>query len=258
MAICEQFWLLTDGDGNVVTDENGQPLGYWTAITGPEECPSLDPADAPPIQDALSDPSLEVMAPLVQALAPRGPAWRTDEVAQPGKASLMGGMWKTIAAMFADFYRDGFTTAAQAYPSAVEFGIGDWEIELGLPDRCLFDPSSFEGRKRAVQIKYRDRGGASPWYFICLLRSIGYEATIEEPQNFECGISECGGCDETSLLVLEVYWIIKLTGLDAFYFRTGESVAGDRLSDWNAAIDAECIIRARAPEHTVPIFNYIE
>lgn len=224
---------------------------------GPDVCWSIDGTVAPTIADALFDPSPDTTASAVQALGPRGALWRTDEAASPAEPGIMGGVWSAIGSVFGDLYRAAAETAAQVYLSAIEFSIGDWEAELGLPDPCLFQPASFEGRKRAVQIKYRDRGGASPWYFLCLLSQVGVEATIEEPSNFECGVSECGGCDETSNIVLDVYWIITIQGLDAFYFHAGESVAGDRLSDWNAALDAECLIRARAPMHTIPVFRYV-
>lgn len=251
---CTFAFLVGDGSGGALADETGALIAI-----DPDAvvlCPDLPDGPAPAIDDALSDPAAEQLAPLVEALAPRGAAWRRDEAADPGKPGVMGGVWRLFAGVFADLYRAAFQAAKQTYPSTTGIGLVQWERELGLPDPCLFDESSEEARRKAVSLKYADRGGASPHYFICLIRRIGYEATIEEPSGFECSVSECLGCDETTDINLNVFWIITVSGLDLIYFRTSESVAGDRLLDWNAALDLECFIRARAPMHTVPIFHY--
>ncbi len=232
------------------------------------------------LTDALSTPTGAALLPQILAGTPRGALWQTDETAT-GAATMMRRVWQVFAEFAADYYARAFEVCTQAFPSAITIGLEDWERDLGLPDPCLSSPGSVQARIGAVQAAYRDLGGCSPGYFVCLAARYGYDITVEEPVWFECAVSECGGEDELLdptecfccassecgsddtcgypgiTAFADAIWIVHVLNAGwVTHFEAGVSSAGDALTDFSLATDLECLIRERAGLHTAVYFSY--
>lgn len=219
---------------------------------------ALLPAAPPSVADRLSEPTGADLTPQILALAPRGPAWGTDEAGDgQGALPVMRGFWSAIAAWAADIYAAAFTTALQSLPSAITWSLPDWEEEYGLPDPCLSPASGTAGRIASVRARFGAVGGSSPAYFICLAASIGYDITIEEPSQFLCDVSQCDGADEVSDLNVHDTWIVRFASDALTYFRPDEGVCDEApLEGFLVPADLECVLRRVSPAHTTLKFAY--
>jgi len=219
---------------------------------------ALLPATPPAVGDRLSLPTADDLLPQVIAVAPRGPAWGSDEAGDgTGASPVMRQVWSAIASWLADLYTAAFQTAVQCFPSAITTSLADWEEEYGLPDPCISPASGEAGRIAAVRARFGAQGGASPAYFICLAASIGYDISIEEPSDFICDLSECDGDDTVVEINGHHEWIVHLNGLGDTWFYCDEGMCDDTpLEGFVVATDLECVLRRVAPTHTTLIFDY--
>jgi len=199
----------------------------------------------PSVADRQSNPTADDLLPAVLALAPRGPAWGTDEAGDgQGASPVMRRVWRAIAAFFADVNARDFEVATQAFPSAATISLPDWETELGLPDLCTADGVTLASRLAAVRTRFGAEGGQSREYFVCVAAALGYDVSIEEPSQFMCDESECieGGvvetyftCDDTQCdEPLESFAVYAAPG------SYGDEVAGGIIEDGFSCDDGEC------------------
>jgi uncharacterized protein YmfQ (DUF2313 family) len=215
----------------------------------------------PSIADAESAPTDQSLLPQIQLLTPRGAAWSSDENYTPD--TVQRGVWLAFSGFAAQLWSDLFGAFSQVFPSAITFALDDWETELALPepgDAVSYGAMTIADRVAAVQTKYRDPGGASPAYFVCVARQLGYQTNIHEPGSFEFGVSTFAdpavedplgfGLDDGQ------YWIVQVLGVTPEYFTFGESAFGDALTDFPRATDLEARIRRRANIDTTVIFDY--
>lgn len=220
-------------------------------------CPVI--AGAPPsIADAESSPTAATFLPQVQLLTPRGAAWGTDEAAISGP-TVMKGVWTAIAGTFATLWSAAFDAASQAFPSAITWSLAEWEAELALPEpdeAVQFAAMTIADRVAAVQAKDRDRGGASPGYFICIAAQLGYTVNVLEPGWFEFGLSCFDGDDQLMGIDPGQYWIVQILNVTPEYFSFGASAFGDALTDFPIATALEARIRRRMNIDTAVYFDY--
>jgi len=115
------------------------------------------------------------------------------------------------------------------------------------------DGDPLQVRRRALLRKMREIGGLSRAYFIGIAASYGIEITIDEFMPFMCGWNRAGD----SLAPEEVIWLWQVNAPETteYYFRAGESVAGERLGWWMAGI-LEAIFEELKPAHTKILFTY--
>lgn len=209
--------------------------------------------NAPSVDDSLSAPTADTLLPQILALAPRGPAWGTDEAGDgQGASPLMRLVWKSLAAWAAASYSADYTLALQALPSAATWSLAGWEAELGLPDPCVGEAPDEASRLAAVRAKHAATGGQSPEYFICLAASLGFEVCeIEEFSAFRIG-------DPVGKPLYgpawDYAWRVHAAPVTVRYFRIGDRV-GNRLASWGNAL-LECAIGRDKPAHTVVSFAY--
>lgn len=209
--------------------------------------------------DALADPSDETVAETLFALLPRGSAWRSPDGTAFDGDSRLGGFWRGVAGILAETYRRVFALTRESTASTLVDGLADWEAEFGLPDPCVDRDLDEAGRYAALLARVRSLGVITVLDFIALADDLGYAVTIDEPQPFECGVSDCGGAHEISGgdEPVEYFWIVHVAGSDPTYFEAGAGEAGvTPLTDFDTAPDLECIFRALAPAWTKPIFDY--
>ena len=132
-----------------------------------------------------------------------------------------------------------------------------YELLPGWERVCGLTPGSddtLQLRREMVIKKLRELGGLSRPYFIRLAASLGYTITIEELMPFMAGIGRAGD----ALYIEAVIWIwrVKIAGQSLYYFRTGQSNAGERLLWWPMQAALENILNELKPAHTLIIFDY--
>lgn len=220
-------------------------------------CPP--PPGAPtPISDALADPSGDALLPSIIAQTPRGPAWRTDEMADGHHDSVQHRFWRVLADPLADLYAKLWKVARNSTAATLigpedptSDALKDWEDEFGLPEPCLAnDALTVERRKLLLRMKVAAQGGQSIDYFKCLALTLGYEIEIEEFVPFRCGQGRCGHT-QIGGPNNEVSWEVFVTSPVVSYFRCGQSRCGrDPLGSFGRRKDLECLLNKWKPAHT--------
>jgi uncharacterized protein YmfQ (DUF2313 family) len=127
----------------------------------------------------------------------------------------------------------------------------DWERVCGLTPAS---DETLQMRINKVIRRLRELGGLSRAYFINLAASLGYTITIEELRPFMAGWGSAGD----TLYIYESLWIwrVKISGQALYYFRAGQSAAGERLLWWPAQTALEDLLKELKPAHTYVIFDY--
>lgn len=149
--------------------------------------------EPPTIDDQQSAPTPALLLPQILALTPRGAAWGTDEAGSADRVSpVMAQYWTAIAGWVVDLNTREFVVAAQAIPSLATMSLGEWELELGLPEPGNSLGPTPEARLAAIRMLVRGVSDTSPAEFIALAAAGGATITIEEPDQFQCEVTELG------------------------------------------------------------------
>lgn len=212
--------------------------------------------DFPPQSDALADPAVADLAPVLHGLLPQGAAWRSPDGAAFEENSKLGSFLRALAGDLARLYRRLFQITQESTASSLVESLDDWEAEFGLPDPCFGDGQSRAQRIRSLLLKVRSGGTITKDDFINLAASVGYEISISEPNPFAFGFSELGGPDGTGAAV-QYFWIVRVSGVGTRRFEFGTSMTGiHSLLDIGRVNDLECLFRAMAPAWTRVVFDY--
>lgn len=218
--------------------------------------PAADGSDLlPPAPfDALTDPSVEDLLPAGLSFWPRGAAWGTPDGQAAGTDTVLAGFTRALLSPFADLYRRAWLLTQESRALTLVDSLPDWEADYGLPDACSPDPAE-AARRRALLTRVRAVATITPQDFIQLARQEGFDIAIEEPAQFECGFSECGGAHTVGDRLQEVYWIVHVYGLAVDYFRCGESECGhDPLFAVAEVERLQCLFARLAPGWTQPVY----
>ncbi len=128
-------------------------------------------------------------------------------------------------------------------PQSAGDSIADWERVCGIdPDAT----DTLQMRQARVVAKLRERGGLSIPHFTALAASWGYTIVIEE---LTAGADGTG--DEGIFR-----WRVIFLATPLYYFRAGQSRAGERLVDGPLATAMEAIFEELKPAHTQVTFAY--
>jgi len=183
---------------------------------------------------------------ILQGLLPTGAVWPRDTEAV---------LTKLLASWAAEFARvDGRADdlVDEADPRTTLEMLSDWERVCGLPDACSgLDADTVAKRRGAVAAKLTERGGQTPAYFAALAAALGYPITVHELRAFttESTCDENVGDD-----VWAFAWEVWASGVVRGYL-AADGFCSDPLSWWGNET-LECMIRAAAPAHTLPLFIY--
>lgn len=183
----------------------------------------------------------------LQALLPTGPIWPRE----PGAT-----LTKFLQAWADELARvDGRAgdLANELDPATTFELLPDYERVCGLPGGCAYVAGGLAERRAAVKSQISARGGQSPGYFIELAAAAGYQVSITEFRPFTadgtCDLAVCGddwahawqvGAPETTVREM-----------------TADGTCAEALASWGNE-RLECLLSAKAPSHTVPIFSYSE
>lgn len=110
----------------------------------------------------------------LQALLPPGAAWSRDSEA--ALTQLIDG----LAEEFARVEGRGLRLIEEADPRTAGELLGEWEAAFGLPDGCVINPATPDGRRLALHQKVASLGGQSVPYFVNLSALLGYESEVVE------------------------------------------------------------------------------
>ncbi|MRR15382.1 MAG: DUF2313 domain-containing protein [Deltaproteobacteria bacterium] len=128
-------------------------------------------------------------------------------------------------------------------PQSATDSIADWERVCGVvPD----DTDTLQIRQARVVSKLRERGGLSIPHFMALAASWGYSVVIEELLAGTDGLGDEG----------IFRWRVTFTATPLYYFRSGQSRAGERLVYGPLASAMEGLFTDIKPAHTQVIFAY--
>lgn len=128
-------------------------------------------------------------------------------------------------------------------PQSAGDSIADWERVCGLVPEST---DTLQMRQARVVAKLRERGGLSIPHFTALAASWGYTVVIEELTAGTAGTGNEG----------IFRWRVTFTATPLYYFRAGQSRAGERLVDGPLATAMEGLFTELKPAHTQVIFAY--
>lgn len=184
-----------------------------------------------------------------QRLLPRGRIWHR------GWGTVQAEQLLTLMPTWVRLNARANALLPDAFPCSTIELLPEWEASLGLPDPCTGPFPTIQQRQNAVCVKFTARGGQTIAYYEELAERFGFTIHIRQFTPFKCGINRCG--DPLYGAAWAHAWRIEVQGFQAIvYFRTGMSAAGEPLRAWGNEV-IECLIRASAPAHTVPIFAYV-
>jgi uncharacterized protein YmfQ (DUF2313 family) len=111
------------------------------------------------------------------------------------------------------------------FPDGAYELLTEWERVYGLP---VAPDDPLQVRQNRVLQKMREMGRLDRAYFISLAAAYGYTVTIDELHPFMSGWGYAGeelGDDDSDWC-----WRVWITASTGYYFRAGESTAGECLS----------------------------
>lgn len=131
----------------------------------------------------------------------------------------------------------------EMHPQSAGDSIADWERVCGIVP-VLTD--MLQLRQARVIAKLRERGGLSIPHFTALAASWGYTVVIEELLAGTDGLGADG----------IFRWRVTFPFTPLYYFRAGQSRAGERLVEAVLATAMEGLFTELKPAHTQVIFAY--
>ena len=164
-------------------------------------------------------------------LLPRGAIWPRDPKTTLGK--IVAG----IGHFFMRFHnRACALLQTECFPGTAVELLPDWERALGLPDPCMPHTTTIALRQAACIARLA--GGFNPTAanLIAYAALLGFVITITYPA--------------ANTIVIHAH------AVSVTYFRFGESVFGDRLSDFTDNSALECLMAAVIPAHVAYSFAY--
>lgn len=140
----------------------------------------------------------------------------------------------------------------EADPRAAEELLADWERVAGLPDPCLGPAPTIEQRRARLVQQLTQTRGQSPAFFVGVAQALGAAtASVTEFAEHDCEQSceaPVHGPD------WRFAWRLNLPTVSVTE-TSCEDGCETPLAVWGDTT-IECVVRALAPAHTIPIFAY--
>jgi uncharacterized protein YmfQ (DUF2313 family) len=187
---------------------------------------------------------------LIHKLLPSGRAWNKETGSNLDKIA------DGVSQEFLRVEKRGNQLIIELDPTRTSELLPDWENLLGLPDVSFGVPTTAQERRNLVVLKISLRGGQSRKYFIDLIKKLGFDITIVEFRPFRAGISRAGDAINADDDWRHT-WMVQMQQAVKFYFRAGQSSAGDPLVTYSNSV-VQGIINKLKPAHTHVIFSFIE
>lgn len=186
---------------------------------------------------------------LLKELLPRGAAWSREE----GRLSdLLGGLSVEPGRV----HNRAVDFMSEVDPRSAAETLDEWERIAGLPDPAVGQPSTIDGRRKALHARVTAYGGASPAYFIEIAAKLGKTITIEEPGLSLWRVGTSGVDEPITGFGWAYTWIVHGLTSDAIRFMVGTSGVDEPLVDWGTA-SIEALFNRLKPAHTRVLFEYV-
>lgn len=205
----------------------------------------IPPAPAPPpaeLGDAYRNALLDLL--------PRGKIW--ERRTSTNIAALMRALGEELA----NLERRGDAAIEEADPRTTSELIAEWEELLGIAEDCGGVETVLTFRQAAIVAKYTSPGGQNSYHYSEVAKALGYDveiSDIEEYQQFRVGSSTVGERLSNGPWVFT--WTVHAPVATPFFFRAGESRAGDPLQS-ATNVPLECTLDKVKPSHTLVTFEY--
>jgi uncharacterized protein YmfQ (DUF2313 family) len=184
---------------------------------------------------------------MLLSFMPLGDIWPRDPKSTLGRLCM--GKAREYARLEEMLYR----LLEEADPRTTSDCLKDWERVSGLPDQCSLITDTPGERRNALHAKLTACESPTPAYFVSLAAKLGFSVTITEFKPFRAGFGRAG---EPAVQADWAYvFRVNAPAVTVRRFKAGNSVAGEKLSDWGNEL-LECAILRDAPAHTLPIFAY--
>jgi uncharacterized protein YmfQ (DUF2313 family) len=179
------------------------------------------------------------------SLLPTGPIWPRSE---SSVLYQLSGVW---AASFARSSDRAINLLVDAFPSTTTELLAEWEATLGLPDPCAGTNPSIAQRRAQVVARLTDTNGCSVAYFVAFAKALGYDITITQfaPRRFGARFGTPFGGEAWAYA-----WQVNVPQFTVNRLKFGDSF-GQPWAQWNNNV-LQCEMKARAPAHTILLFNY--
>lgn len=180
-------------------------------------------------------------------LLPRGVLWTVRA------GSIWEGLLRGLGAEMGNVDERVVDYLRESDPRTSDELLPDWERVLDIPGSCGNLEETTIARRFQIVSKLTAQGGQSISYFVSVALSLGFEVTVEEFPMMEAGVSVCG--DELNGEDCRFVWTIHAPSATPFFFRIGESGAGDPL----VAVDVtvlECTLQDLRPAQSELFFDY--
>lgn len=183
----------------------------------------------------------------IPSIVASAPAMKHEDVLRLLFPLELGGVYEQDAALegikLDDVQASGELLLREIFPQSCDKTLEDWERVCGLIPAST---DTLQMRQALVITKLRERGGLSIPYFVGVATSMGYTVTIEEL------LADTDGYGSEGIF----RWRVTFTGTPLYYFRAGQSRAGERLVDGPLATALEGLFTDLKPAHTMIIFAY--
>ena len=161
----------------------------------------------------------------------------------------IGGVFDSDVSIEGKHLDDAETSGAallnEAFADQTSALISEWERVYGIVPSAT---STIQYRRNAVIQKMRTLGRLDIQFFIGLAAAVGYTVNIEEV------VPNDTGYGYESIWIWRVH--VPIGSKPLYYFRAGQSRAGDPLLTWDKANVLEGIINEFKPAHTQVYFVY--
>lgn len=188
-------------------------------------------------------------------LLPKGPAWTRRPWTN---------LWKLLSACSLELDRvhaRALVLLDELTPSQTVDSLTEWEVELGLPERCILHPAT-DDRSRRLEIfrKANSLGGSSAAYFEGLAALLGFTVRVEEyfleASPFKAGHAKAGDALTQGPWLFAWKVVVPIPETSVWEFTAGGGRAGDPLRRWGVE-ELECFLETLKPSHTLLVFSYL-
>ncbi len=183
----------------------------------------------------------------LQRLLPEGRAWPRHQ------AAVLTQLLISLAEEFAKVHGHAQDLVRESHPDEAFELIAEWEAAVGLPDPCIGEPGSLQGRRNLVVARLVHQGGQTPQFYVDLAAILGFEIEVEEYRAFRSGFARSG--DRITNGDWAHTWAVHAPEETGTFFRSGQSVSGERLATWGNHL-LECVIERAKPSHSHVLFLY--
>jgi len=184
------------------------------------------------------------------ALMPQGDCWQIESDSNLGK------LLRAFADELASIDARAEVLLREMLPSMVNEMLGEYEVQVGLPDACQSLADTTQERRANMARKFTSEGGATRAYFTAVAEALGYQVIIIDTTSWRAGVLFEGV--EITQQEWNFVWEVYVADTNAYnsVFKAGQGTAGMALATWQNAL-LECVLNALKPAHTFIVFSYV-